>query len=467
MERRLAAVLSADMAGYSRLMERGEVGGLLRQKAHRRDAIDPEIASRGGRIVKTTGDGLLVEFASVQETARCAIEVQSSITGRERDQPADAPISYRIGISLGDIVLEDGDIFGDGVNVAARLQELSVPGGVWVSDIVHQALTDRAGKSFRHMGSQRVKNISRLIRVWQWTPASPPDEEPVTQNLPQQHIQYATSFDDVQIAWASIGKGAPIFKSPNWLNHLKYDWRSPVWGPFLTEIARHHRLVRFDQRGNGLSDWDAGEISFGKMVGDMAAVANASGLERFALLGISQGCSFSIQYALENPDRVTCLTIFGGFLRGRLIRPNPGQKQFFEILTMVIQNGWGSNNPSFRQFFTSSFIPDAGPVASRGFDELQRICCSTENALRIFHMNANLEVTEMAKRVRVPTLVLHCTGDRVAPIEEDRCVARFIPGAAFVELPGNNHVLLEGTPEFAQFFDEVSGFLARDNSLRH
>jgi class 3 adenylate cyclase len=236
MERRLAAVLSAHMVGYSRLMEQDEEGMLLGQKAHLRDAIDPEIASRGGRMVKTTGDGLLVEFVSVQEAARCAIEIQSSIAKRQRDQPADAQISYRIGINLGDSVLADGDICSDGVNVAARLQGLCVPGGVCVSDIIHQALTDRAGKSFRDMGSQRAKNISRPIRVWQWTPESPPDEEPVTQNLPQQHIRYAKSYDNVQIAWASVGNGAPIFKARHWLNHREYEWRSPVWGPFLTKV---------------------------------------------------------------------------------------------------------------------------------------------------------------------------------------------------------------------------------------
>jgi class 3 adenylate cyclase len=167
MERRLAAILAADMAGYSRLMEHDEEGVLARQKNHRRELIDPEVASRGGRIVKTTGDGMLVEFASAQDAVRCAIDIQTAMAKRESAAPMDSRIDYRVGINLGDVVIDEGDVFVDGVNVAARLQGLAEPGGVCVSDIVHQVVGDRIREPFRDMGSQRVKNISRPIRVWQ------------------------------------------------------------------------------------------------------------------------------------------------------------------------------------------------------------------------------------------------------------------------------------------------------------
>jgi class 3 adenylate cyclase/pimeloyl-ACP methyl ester carboxylesterase len=463
MERRLAAILSADMAGYSRLMEQDEDGVLQRQKAHRREMIDPEIASRSGRIVKTTGDGMLVEFASAQDAVRCAIDIQTAMVEREHASAMDSRIIYRIGINLGDIVFDEGDVFGDGVNVAARLQGLSEPGGVCVSDIVHQAVGDRIRDPFRDMGSQRVKNISRPIRVWQWAPDSPPDETELAEVALRQRVRFAAARDGVQIAWASIGEGSPVLKAPNWLNHLEYEWRSPVWGPVFTELARHCQLVRFDQRGTGLSDWEVNEISQDAMIGDTATIADAAGLERFALLGISQGCAFSIRYAVENPDRVTCLVLLGGYLRGRLKRPDPEQKKLYEALAMTIRDGWGSPNPVFRHFFTSNFIPDAPPETAASFDELQRIAASPENALRLWEMNAQVEATDMAKRVSVPTLVLHCTGDRVAPLEEGRQMAKFIPDASFVELPGNNHALLAGTPAFDQFFEEVTAFLAKHN----
>jgi class 3 adenylate cyclase/pimeloyl-ACP methyl ester carboxylesterase len=463
MERRLAAVLSADMAGYSRLMEHDEDGVLRRQKAHRREAIDPEIANCSGHIVKTTGDGMLAEFGSAQNAVRCAIDIQTAMAERERASEADRRISYRVGINVGDIIFDDGDVFGDGVNVAARLQGLSEPGGVCISDIVHQTIGDRIGHSFRDMGSQRVKNISRPIRVWQWTPDALPEEQKIEQAALQQHVRFATASDATQIAWASVGEGQPVLKAPNWLNHLEYEWRSPIWGPVCAELVRHCRLVRFDQRGNGLSDWEVEEISDRTMIGDMATVADAAGLERFALLGISQGGAFSIRYAVENPERASCLIFFGCYLRGRLMRPDPEQRKLFEALSFMIRDGWGSPNPVFRHFFTSSFMPDAPPGVAEYFDELQRISTSPENALRLWNMNAQIDVSELAKQLRVPTLILHCTGDRVSPIDEGRRMARLIPDASFVELPGNDHVLLAGTAAFDRFFDEAISFLAKHN----
>ncbi len=463
MERRLAAILSADMAGYSRLMERDEDAVLRRQKAHRRETIDPEIASRNGRIVKTTGDGMLVEFASAQDAVRCATDIQSAMAEREAAIAADDRIRYRVGINLGDVVFDEDDVFGDGVNVAARLQALAEPGGVCVSDIVHQAVSDRIRAPFRDMGSQRVKNISRPIRVWQWTPDTPPDEPELAEEALHQRVRFARAPDGVQIAWASIGKGSPVLKAPHWMSHIEYDWRSPVRGPYLSELARHCRLVRFDQRGNGLSDWDVDEISEDAMVSDIATVAEAAGVERFALLGMSQGCAYSIRYAVEHPEQVTCLVLCGGYLRGRLKRPGSEQKNLYETLAMTIREGWGSPNPVFRHFFTSYFMPDAPGELAASFDELQRIASSPENALRIWEVIAHIEASELAQQVQVPTLVLHSEGDRVAPLEEGRYLARLIPGASFIELPGNNHAMLAGTPAFERFFEEVPAFLATHN----
>jgi pimeloyl-ACP methyl ester carboxylesterase len=321
-----------------------------------------------------------------------------------------------------------------------------------------QSVGDRLREPFRDMGRQRVKNISRPIRAWQWTLNARTDELELAAAALHQRIRFATAPDGVQVAWASIGEGPPVLKAPNWLNHLEYEWRSPVWGPAFAEFARHWQLVRFDQRGNGLSDWDFEEISEEVMISDMATVAQAAGLERFALLGICQGCPFSIRYAVEHPERVTCLVLLGGYLRGRLKRSDPEQKKLYEALVMIIRDGWGSPNPVFRHFFISNFIPDAPPEVAASFDELQRIATSPENALRIWEMVSQLDATELAKQVRVPTLVLHCKGDRAAPLEEGRHMARLIPGASFIELPGNNHALA-GTPAF-QFLEEATSFVA-------
>jgi class 3 adenylate cyclase/pimeloyl-ACP methyl ester carboxylesterase len=459
MERRLAAVMAADMVGYSRLMEADEEGVLTRQKTYRKELIDPEISRCRGRIVKTTGDGMLAEFTSAQDAVRCAIDIQTGMARREGDQDENRRIQYRIGINLGDVVFDDGDIFGDGVNVAARLESLAEPGGVCISDLVQQTVLDRLNEPFRDMGGQRVKNISRPIRVWQWTPDAQPVRETPEVAL-KQRVRFITSADGTNIAWASVGEGPPVFKAPNYLNHIEYEWTSPFWGPFLAEFARKNRLIRFDQRGNGLSDWEVETISAEAMNEDMESVVAAAGLERFALFGISQGAGFSVQYAARHPDKVSCLILFNGFMRGRLKRDNIEDETFYSTSRLMMREGWGSTNPIYRNFFTSSFLPDATQEIKDSFDELQRMSCNAENAIRIWEMNNYTDFSEMARQIQVPTLVLHMSGDRVVPNREGRLTARLIPSAQFVELPGNNHVALEGQPCFDMFFEEVRAFLA-------
>ncbi len=462
MERRLADAMAADMVGYSRLMEADEDSVLIRQKTHRKELIDPEISRQRGRVVKTTGDGMLVEFASAQDAVRCAIDIQSGMAEREADQTDDQRIQYRIGINLSDVIFDDNDIFGDGVNVAARLEGLAEPGGVCVSDVVHQTVADRLNEPFRDMGSQRVKNISRPIKVWQWTPSLRPKLAKPDVAL-KQRVRFAKSADGTQIAWASVGEGLPIFKAPNYLNHIEYEWSGPFWGPFLTEFARKNRLVRFDQRGNGLSDWEVETISLDAMNEDMEAVVEAAGLDRFALFGISQGSAFSIRYAIEHPEQVSCLVLFNGFVRGEKKRGRPESVSLNKAAETMIREGWGSPNPVYRNFFTSIFLTEAAQEIKDSFDELQRVSCSPENALRIFNMNSEMDYTSLASQLRIPTLVLHISGDNRVPVDEGRLMARVIPGAQFVELPGSNHVALEGQPSFKMFFDEVRAFLAEHN----
>lgn len=464
MERRLAAILAADMYSYSRLMEFDEEGVIKRQKSHRRELIDLEISNNRGRIVKTTGDGMLAEFASAQDAVRCAITIQSNMPERERERSDDERIQYRIGINVGDVVFDDGDIFGDGVNVAARLESLAEPGSVCISDSVYQMVQDRLSETFRDLGSQKIKNISRTVRVWQWSAAAPVDEAEPPEAALSQRIQFCVAPDGVQLAYASVGNGPPLFKAPNWLNHIEYEWRSPVWGAALSGLAENHRLVRFDQRGNGLSDWDVDEISFDAMVGDMEAVVAAAGLDRFALFGISQGCAMSVRYAVENPDKVKCLVLLGGYVRGSLHRGSAQQVQLFKAFETMIRQGWGSPNPAYLQFFTTCFMPDASRQEMSSFDELQRVSTSAENAARILNMNAEMDVSELAAKVSVPTLVLHCEGDQRVPLAEGRLMAALIPNARFVALPGNNHVLSGGTEAFERFFTEVDQFLAEFGS---
>jgi adenylate cyclase len=167
VERRLAAILAADVAGYSRLMGEDETGTLARLRAHRRELIDPKIVEHKGRIVKTTGDGILIEFPSVVEAVACAVAVQRGMSERNARTAEDQRIVFRMGVNLGDVIVEEDDIHGDGVNVAARLESIAAPGGINVSAIVHDQVRDRLDLTFDDIGEQSLKNIARPLRVYQ------------------------------------------------------------------------------------------------------------------------------------------------------------------------------------------------------------------------------------------------------------------------------------------------------------
>lgn len=458
MEHRLAAVMAADMVGYSRLMESDEIDVLKRQKSHRRELIDPEISRHRGRIIKTTGDGIIVAFDSARSAVECALEIQKQMPRREADETEDRRIVYRMGINLGDVIFDDGDIFGDGVNVAARLEALAEPGALCISDIVFQAVGDRIDATFRDLGGQRVKNLSRPIRVWQWT-ADPAPVRDVPEVSAQQRVRFCRSGDGTHLAWAATGAGVPILKAPNWLNHIEYEWGSPVWGDFFAEMSARCHLVRFDQRGNGLSDWDVDDISQDRMIDDMVAVADAAGLEKFGLFGISQGAAFSLRFAARYPERVAFLVLLGGLARGRMVRNDPEAEHFHEAAKSMVAAGWGSPSPQYRHFFTSFYMPDATPEQSANFDEMQRVSTNAHNALRILEMNAHVDSRADARAVTAPTLVTHVSGDMASPISEGRGIAAEVPGAVFVELPGANHIMIRGHAGFDEFFHAFSRFL--------
>ena len=271
-----------------------------------------------------------------------------------------------------------------------------------------------------------------------------------------QEVQFCTASDGVRIAYASAGQGPPLVKAANWLNHLEYDWQSPIWSPLLHELAARHQLIRYDERGNGLSDWEVQDISFEAFVRDLESVVEAAGLNRFALLGISQGCAVSIVYAIRHPERVTHLVLYGGFARGRTRR----DPEHARTLLSIVEQGWGKDNPAFRQFFTSLFFPDGTPEQMQWFNALQRMTTSTENALRIMRATGELDISDLLSQVKVPTLVLHCRNDAAVAFDEGRRLAAGIPGAKFVALESRNHMVLESEPAWAKFTSAVTSFLA-------
>jgi pimeloyl-ACP methyl ester carboxylesterase/DNA-binding winged helix-turn-helix (wHTH) protein len=275
----------------------------------------------------------------------------------------------------------------------------------------------------------------------------------------RQQIHFCTAADDVRIAYAEIGEGPPLMKTGHWLTHLEYDWESPVWRPYLQRLAAGHRLIRYDKRGNGLSDRDVMNMSLDAFVSDLESVVEAAGLDRFPLLGLSQGCAISIAYAVRHPERVTHLVLYGGFARGiRKSGSSTAIAQTDALMTLML-HGWGQENPAFRQIFTTRFVPKGTPEQFRWFNDLQRITTSPENAVRIRKAVDEFDVTDLLAQVRVPTLVLHCRDDAAVPFEQGRRMAAGIPGAHFVPLEGRNHVILEDDPSWNRLFDEIRTFL--------
>jgi len=278
-----------------------------------------------------------------------------------------------------------------------------------------------------------------------------------------QRIRYLRTGDGVQLAWADAGTGPTLIKASNWLTHLEYDWESPVWRHWIRFFADHFHFVRFDERGCGMTDWKVGDVSFERWVGDLEAVVAAAGpQEPFALLGISQGASVCISYAVRHPERVSRLVLYGGYARGWARRGEPeGEREYSAILELV-RLGWGKDNPAFRQVFTSRFIPGGSEEQLAWFNELCRKTTSPAIAAELFRVRSTIEVSDQLAQVRTPTLVIHARDDQVCPIAEGRLLASRIPGAQFVELDSPNHVLLEAEPAWPRFQEAVLEFLGVD-----
>jgi len=277
----------------------------------------------------------------------------------------------------------------------------------------------------------------------------------------RQQILFCRAHDGVRIAYAKSGDlGAPpLVKPANWLTHLEYDWNSPVWRHWLAELGRGHTLIRYDERGCGLSDHDAADMSFASWVRDLEAVVDAERLERFSLLGISQGCAVAIAYAVRHPERVDKLVLYGGYAVGRIYRnPSPQEEVERALLQNLIRVGWGRDNPAFRQVFGALFLPEGTPEQRQWFNDLAKTL-PMETALRVRQTTDVIDVRREAEEVRAPTLVLHARGDGMIPFEIGRQLAAHIPGARFVPLESRNHVLLETEPAWARFLDEVRSFL--------
>lgn len=275
----------------------------------------------------------------------------------------------------------------------------------------------------------------------------------------KQPIRYVATADQVQLAWAELGRGPPLVKAATWLTDLSYDLESPIWAHWVRFFAEHFRYVRYDERGCGSSDRDVGDLAQERWLDDLESVVDAAGFDRpFALLGISQGAATAIRYAVRHPQRVSHLILYGGYAVGGLRSDDPERHVLYKAVMDVVGMGWGSNNPAFRQLFTARFVPQGSQAQLDWFNALCRRTTSAENARALLQARGNVDVRELLPEVRVPTLVVHSSRDQIAPLSQGKLLAGRIPGASFVQLDSDNHVLLEHEPAWREFQAAVLDF---------
>ena len=349
--------------------------------------------------------------------------------------------------------------------------------GRFVSD---DTLTSRVGAARRAIGDtgaeqQLIRTVTRRgfrfvgdVREEPDTNATPAAIQPPIPDAvgPPHRIRFCKTSDDVHLAVATTGCGMPLVKTANWLNHLEFDWQSPVWSPLFSRLAAQCQLVRYDERGTGLSDRDVADFSFEAFVRDLEAVVDEFALQRFALLGISQGAPVSIAYAVRHPERVSRLVLCGGFAKGWRKRGNAAEVARAEASVTLIREGWGQDNPAARQMFTSLIVPDATHEEMQWFNELERNSASADTAIRLLHVLGDIDVTELLPQVTVPTLVLHSRRDARVPFEHGQTLARAIPDARFVPLESRNHLILSHEPAWQRYIEEVCGFLNEEEPTR-
>jgi DNA-binding winged helix-turn-helix (wHTH) protein/pimeloyl-ACP methyl ester carboxylesterase len=346
---------------------------------------------------------------------------------------------------------------------------------VWPETTVEENNLDRNISTLRKALGEQAKDqcfIETVPRVGyrfvaevnQSQSATPPPakaREPRESDVPpRQEIRFCTTPDKVRLAYSTVGCGPPLVRVANCFNHLDFEWESPIWRHWVRDLASGHSIVRYDGRGNGLSEWDVEDVSLEAWIRDLETVVDAAGLEKFALLGHSQGGAIAIAYAARHPERVSHLVLIGGYSRGAFHRNHADAVMVRTALETLVQLNWGKTNPSFFQVVTNLYIPEhASPDDQRWFKELQNISVSTDNLVRYMRVCDDINVRALLPQLSVPTIVFHSDRDRVAPPEEGRILAAEIPRAVFVPLASANHILLAEEPAWETFREEVAAFL--------
>jgi pimeloyl-ACP methyl ester carboxylesterase/DNA-binding winged helix-turn-helix (wHTH) protein len=333
------------------------------------------------------------------------------------------------------------------VNAARRAVDDSGERQRWIRTV--------ARKGFRFVGDVREEPRAEP----QSAPAGTAARQAATHAPRDQEITFCRTKDGVNLAIACVGQGKPVVRVSHWMTHVQYDWQSPIRTPLLHFLADRYRLIRYDCRNNGLSDWDVPDVSFDALQHDLETVVDALGLRSYALLGFSQGASISIAHAVRYPQRVSKLILHGGYALGHNKR---GPRKGFDMKAYLnlMREGWGDEHSAFQKMLSMAFLPNASAEQIKWLADLQRVASSPENTVKLRSVFDEIDVAELLFKVSVPTLVMHCRYDNLVPFEEGRRLATSIPNAKFVALESENHVPQSGEPVWPKFIDEIEAFLS-------
>ncbi len=496
-ERRLAAIMFTDIEGYTARMGADEsraIAAVQRSRTEQRRMVE----ASHGRWVQEVGDGALCTFVSTVDAVNCALEIQRFFTD-------DADLSLRIGIHEGDIVIEGDDVFGDGVNIASRIQGLATSGGICVSGKVYDEIRNKPEIHAFPLGEHNLKNVDHPVSVYAVAEGGAVENETRRRGwktglaiaaavlaaialwasdgdrrsalvagllieLPrwigdpvEQDLRFLMAPDGVRIAYATSGSGPPVVQVLGWFTHLEDGYSSPQYDAtgFLRRISDEHLFVRYDGRGSGLSDRDVGPITLEKRVQDLESVVDALGLERFAIYSISAGGPTAIAYAARYPKRVTRIAFYGGLARAT---GSDERIQRYQAIAHVMRSpGWNEEGTAFRNVFTGLMAPDAGDVRLRMLNEFLRIANNGRDAANMMEDMMRTDVSAEAKQLRMPVLVIHRRGDQLVPFEAGgRDLAALIPQADLMLLDGKNHGISPDEPEARILDDAVLDFFAAD-----
>ena len=451
MKQKISAILSLDAVDFTKRMSEDADTTLSELEMLLRRIVRPAAEQNSGRIFKLMGDGALIEF----NTASSAILAANAIFSQMRGQN----FSFRAGIDVGDVMVKGTDLFGEAVNVASRLQSSAKPGGCLVSKTAVDVAGTMLGVALQPESSLHLKGISNPVDTYSIDLLGDARKSRNKRMAASQDIRFAKSADGTTLAWTSTGNGLKILATPNWIRHLEFDWTLNSIAGWLPLLSERYQLIRFDGRNNGLSERGVQDVSLARLLEDVEAVLDSSGIERVPLFGVSFGATIAAAFAAKKPERISGLVLMGGFAQGHGVRQQPGSAAHSQAMMDMSLEGWDDEYPSARDLMAQSFAPDASPHDQRKYAEFMKLAIDHKDWLKIGGLIAGVDIVAELSKIRCPALVLHANKDRMHSIEQGRILASEIPDARLVSLETTNNTMPEYDPAWSKATKEIESFL--------